>query len=200
MNWKINLWARLLDGNHALKLITNQISLVENYDPENIDYEGKGGTYSNLFDAHPPFQIDGNFGFTAGIAEMLLQSHDGAIHMLPALPDAWKMGRVEGLKARGGFEIVEISWKDNKIKKGVIKSTLGGNCRIRSYWPLQSKKDIAQIENDYQNPNPFYQTPTIKTPMIANPQRLEKSVMRKVYQYDMNTFAGELISFSLLDQ
>ena len=197
MNWKINCWARLQDGNHALKLINNQINLVENYDPENLDYGDKGGTYGNLFDAHPPFQIDGNFGFTAGIAEMLLQSHDGAIHILPALPDAWKKGKMEGLKARGGFEISELTWKDASIEKLVIKSTKGGNCRIRSYWPLVANKKMVLNSNNEQNPNPFYQTPNTKAPLISTQVKFEKLNLRKVYQYDIATKAGELISFSM---
>jgi alpha-L-fucosidase 2 len=133
--WKINWWARLLDGDHAYTLIRQLLRYVDNK-PSNQN--NTGGTYPNFFDAHPPFQIDGNFAGTSGMAEMLLQSHLNEIHLLPALPAAWKTGSIKGLRARGAFE-VDMQWNNHELVSAKLKSIIGGTCKIRSSKPIVIK-------------------------------------------------------------
>jgi alpha-L-fucosidase 2 len=185
MGWKVNLWARLLDGNHARKLITDQLTLV---DPVNAG--NNGGTYPNLFDAHPPFQIDGNFGCTSGITEMLLQSHDGAIHFLPALPDDWQTGDISGLRTYGGFD-VSFNWENGQVQKIVIKSDLGGNCRIRVPNEVALSDGTLLDSASGANPNPFFATAQIKDPLISDPTKLHPVNLKPTFMYDLPTKAGE---------
>ncbi len=135
LGWKVNMWARLLDGNHAYTLFKNLLRLTKE---NNITYNKGGGAYPNLFDAHPPFQIDGNFAGTAGVAEMLLQSQNGDVYLLPALPDAWKTGSVKGLVARGGY-VTDITWNEHKLIRAKLFSKNGGRLILRTNDPVMVK-------------------------------------------------------------
>lgn len=191
MGWKVNWWARMLDGNHAYKLIQAQLTPVGTN-------EGGGGTYNNLFDAHPPFQIDGNFGCTSGITEMLMQSADAAIHLLPALPEIWQdRGRVSGLRAPGGFEIVTMEWQSGKLINLTVKSTLGGNLRIRVPNQMQTDGAVRLKRAEGGNPNPFFYTTATPDPIISPQAKMESPLLKETWLYDLSTIKGKTYQFNI---
>jgi alpha-L-fucosidase 2 len=138
--WRINLWARLWDGNHAYKMYRELLKYVEP-DDKKVTYQRGGGTYPNLFDAHPPFQIDGNFGGAAAVAEMLVQSSEDEIRLLPALPDTWESGKIKGICARGVFEI-EMEWDRNSLTKLVVKTKQGGSTTLK----YKNKQQLVSLK------------------------------------------------------
>ncbi|GAB3936797.1 glycoside hydrolase family 95 protein [Mucilaginibacter myungsuensis] len=182
MGWKVNFWARLLDGEHAYKLISDQLRPAAT--------SGSGGTYPNLFDAHPPFQIDGNFGCTAGITEMLLQSYDGEVFIMPALPKAWGTGSIKGLVARGGF-VIDMDWNNGAVTKLQITSKLGGNLRLRLHDALKPSGGFTMATAKGDNPNPFYHVDKIKAPIIADASQLKGLQFAPTKLYDIKTVTGK---------
>lgn len=190
IGWKICQWARMFDGEHALAIIKNQLRLLDS----NVTIaDPNGGTYINFFDGHAPFQIDGNFGACAGIAEMLIQSHGGCLQVLPALPSMWSNGYVNGLRARGGFEVKEMKWQNGKVVSLKIKSTLGGNLRLRAGNKLKMGNGAALVEAAGDNTNVLMQTYQMPDPIVKDTKVISNTTLPTTYVYDIPTTAGQEI-------
>ena len=197
LGWKICFWARMLNGAKAMTILGNMLKLLPSESDADVSRYPEGRTFPNLFDAHPPFQIDGNFGATAGIAEMLLQSHDGAVHLLPALPSRMSEGSVSGLRARGGF-VVDMEWGKQKLTRAVLHSTIGGMCRIRSSVRLTG---AGLVEAEGELDNPLLQSADVKKPRVSASLGTAPRANRPLtYTYDLKTEAGhdyELMNIAL---
>ena len=190
MGWKTNAWARLLDGDHAYAIIKNLFRPILTTD---VNYGEGGGLYLNLLDAHPPFQIDGNFGVCAGVAEMLLQSHAGALHLLPALPTDWSEGTVRGLKARGGVT-VDIDWQGGALQRATLRAERSGVVRVRSAWPLQENEQVVVATGPDPDPlmapiDPGAPQPEGQAPPVAP--------LTQYYEYDIAMNAEDTLSLEV---
>ncbi len=196
MGWKVCMWARMLDGDHAMQIMRNLFTLIS----PNADLHKTpdGGTYANMFDAHPPFQIDGNFGCTTGIAEMLVQSHDEALHLLPALPTTWGKGEVKGLCARGGFVIDDMKWKDGRLQSVTITSRLGGNLRLRVPNRITTDNGTPLKTAEGTNPNPLMQPYELPAPVIVDASKITAITLPTTYVYDFPTLPGKTYTFSVM--